>query len=178
MFEVENNSKYNELVAAYQKSGNATILDKLEGQVSAGGQGGFEEGDRIEWPSKPQFLKVKVRPNSTATAQGFVAKVTNSAGVERYQLFFPSTLGKSLREILVDKEMKVLEEKGFIRTKGTAATDYQNSANLGIDDTVRRMMTEHPEGIVVSKVEKPWTYRFQTKEPVQANLYTMDYATK
>lgn len=173
MFSTKDNTEYAEMFNAYVNAGNAEVIEKLGGQVSAGGAGGFEVGDHIDWPDELKALKLKVRNNTT---QAFLVQVTNKEGVNRYQLFYPSTLSKSVRDLTVDAEGKVLKENGFIRTKGTAAKAYQEAANLEIDTVMRKLIAEHPNGLNVTTVEQPWTYRFQTKEPVRTNLYTIDFA--
>lgn len=173
MFKVENNSEYAEMMKAYIDNG-ADGVEKLEGQVSAGGAGGFEAGDHIDWPDKLEPIKVKLREDSKPQ-QAFLVQITNKTGVKRYQLFFPSTLGKSIRKVIVNEKGEVVKEEGFVRTQGTAAQDYQNHANLNIDDVIRGMMKDHPNGMDCDEVDKVWTYRFNTKEPAQSNLYTLNY---
>lgn len=173
MFSTKDNKEYAEMFNAYINAGNAEEIAKLEGQVSAGGAGGFEVGDHIDWPEELKFLKLKIRNNTT---QALLVQVTSKDGVKRYQMFYPSTLSKSIREITVDAEGKVVKENGFVRTKGTAAKAYQEAANLEIDTVMRKLIAEHPNGLNVTAVDQPWTYRYQSKEPTHANLYTIDFA--
>lgn len=173
-FKIANNSEYEALYNAYINAGGAVPEEELKGQVSSGGAGGFEVGDVIEWPDKIQPLKVKISKNSTNTAQAFIVKVKNE-NVERYQLFYPSTLSKSIRELEVDAEGKVLRDKGFVRTLGTAAKMYQENANLSINDTINKMVSEHPNGMKITKVEKIDTYKYQSRETTQATRYTIDF---
>lgn len=180
MFEVKKNAKYAEMLEAYQKTGNAAVVEEWNKQVSSGGQGGFEEGDHIDWPDKLDQLMVKI--NGSTTAQpAILVQITNKSGVQRYQLFFISTFGKAIRELEVNDKKEVTAEKPFVRTKGTAAADYQNSANLDMSKTLQRMISEHPNGFDCTKVENPWTYKYYprdyqgAKEVVKANLYTLDY---
>ena len=173
-FKIANNSEYETLYNAYKNAGGAVELkDGLGGQVSSGGGGGFEEGDVIEWPDTIQALGIKLREGSKP-AQAFIVKVTNN-GVERYQLFFPSTLGKSIRELEVDAEGKVLSDKGFTRTLGNAATEYQSHANLEIKNVIEKMMTNHPDGMKVTKVDTINTYKYQSRETTTAKRYTIDF---
>ena len=174
-FKIANNSEYDALYKAYLNEGNALELTNgLKGQVSSGGAGGFEEGDIIEWPDKIQALELRLSKNSTSTTQAFIVKVRNGS-IERYQLFFPSILGKLIRELEVDAEGNVLRNKGFTRTLGTAAKMYQEHANLGIKDTINKMMAEHPNGMKVTKVEKIDTYKYQSRETTQVSRYTIDF---
>ena len=183
-FSLENNDKVEKLIKAYEDNGIAVEINALTGQASSGGDGGFRVGDHIEWPDKPKYYEIKMRRNSNEqqrtikNPEAMVVKVTNN-GNERYQMFFPSTLGKSIFEVAVDDEGKIVD-KGYVRTKGQAAQDFQNQANYAIQDIMNEMMTQHPDGLVVTKVESIDTYAFGTRftdkaRAVKNNLYTIDY---
>lgn len=176
MFDPKEDKKYDEMYNAYINAGNADEVTKLEGQVSAGGGGGFEKGDHIDWPSgELKFLSVKIRKDSKKGAQGLIVKVTPETGVARYQIFFPSSLTKSVKEIEVDDQNKPVKEKDWLRAGGEAAKEYQNYANMSVDDSFKKFIKDHPNGLNVTEVHSIDTYVFNDKTAAtKARLY--DYA--
>lgn len=174
MFETKENKTYENMMKAYAENG-ATVVEKISAQVSNGGQGGFDEGDTIEFPDVVKFLQLPIT-GSDRRADAILVKVTSKEGTPRYQPFYPSTLGKSIRKIGVDAEGKVVDAVGqFVRTKGTAATAYQSQANQNVGTVITNMLKEHPKGFKVSGSEQVTTFKYRSTEVTKANLYTIDF---
>lgn len=174
MFETQNNDTYAKMMKAYTDN-NAEVINKLEGQVSAGGQLGFEKGDKIEWPKEAKYLKIPVG-NSGRKAQAILCKITNTAGVERYQPFFINALQKPIRTIEKDTEGNVLKELDFVYPQGQPSEDFRSQANMSINDVFVAMMKEHPNGISVVDYENIDTPRFNDRsKATTARRYTYAY---
>ena len=173
MFQIENNKEYADFVKAYADN-NWEVVDKIDGQVSAN-QFGFDEGDRIEWPSELKFLK-STFAGATRPTYAVICKVTDKEGNSRMQLFYPVSLGKRVNVLKKASDGKYINENDYQRPDGQAALDYQSKANLAINDVFREMVKNHPNGLVVSKWKPVETYAFRSENVIGTRLYTFDYA--
>lgn len=175
MFEVKNNSEYAEMMKAF-KDNNVTTSEELAGQIRVG-QGGFNEGDHIEWPDKLEFLNITIG-DSKKPAQALLCKITDKDGGIRYSTFFPNSLNKRIFEIKVDDAgnwVKTVPAK-LIQPEGQAAKDYQGKANMKADEVFKKMVAEHPDGIKVTKVRQVNIRVYQSEDTTVTNQYTFEYA--
>lgn len=171
-FKTKENSVYSEMLQAYKDNG-ATVANKFEGQVSAGGNLGFEPGDKIAWPDVLEVIKTKL--NGGGTAQMILVEVTDKDGATRIAPFYPTSLGKSIRRVETDSEGKVTKKLDFVRPTGQPALDYQSKGNMSIDKIINDMMQQHPNGITVEDYEMVTTNRFNSNESTQTRRYKYAY---
>lgn len=172
-FKVKDNSEYAVVLDGFKNNNFATVTS-LTGQVSAGSANVLEVGDKIEWPDEVEFLQNN-NMGGSRPVYAIICKVTGEDGAVRYMPWYPTSLGKTIQKLKLDSAKEKVIGREFVRPDGAPAKDYQAKANQKLDDVVRALIADHPNGIKVKGFTDVDTYRFGTKEITTARLYEYEY---
>ena len=153
------------------KGGQVTAVadNKFGKRVRNVDQDPLDEGDQFTIPADYKVLQAPITQGGDPQKFILIPVTNKNTGVTRNIRFFPNQLAKVIYPIVNGKR------EAKVKTKGTAALEYQKFADQGdegMDNAVKALVGRKIE--ITAKVPYK-TNAFQSTEEITTSLFTYDF---